>query len=89
MTYKHPAAQSKQTNNQIPKSQNTLSKTGILAILATSNHIGYQTRVHLHRKTSQNATFFSLSQGFSNFFVSRPISRYFQISATLECCKLQ
>jgi hypothetical protein len=39
MTYKHPAAQSKQTNNQIPKSQNTLSKTGILAILGTSNHI--------------------------------------------------
>jgi hypothetical protein len=28
-------------------------------------------------------------QGFSNFFASRPFSRCFQISATLECYKRQ
>jgi hypothetical protein len=29
------------------------------------------------------------TRGFSNFFVMRPFSKYFQISATLECYNLQ
>ncbi len=42
-----------------------------------------------HHKKHLLNEYVSLSQGFSNFFVLRPFSRCFQISATLECYKPQ
>ncbi len=38
---------------------------------------------------STKRLFDDLGQGFSNFFVSRPFSKYFQFSATLGPYKLQ